>query len=322
MNDQRSLRDRIRAWLGLDQVNPNRFPFLQKLERAEEDVALLRLAVALIIALAFMAHGLKGGPTPPAAAAVLTLAFGYSLAVVLLQAQSSFGRLPWSATTVVLDAVAISAWLYVTGGWTSAYFPLWYVGITAVGYRLNLPLTTGVSVVYVGAYAALCWATGGVGSWIEFGVRSLFIPITGALAGLTSESYVDSHHRHRGATRRLVDVIQRMDRRFVQVLEEAPDRIVITDAEGRVEYANGPLSELGFEAENGDAWARGMHENAIRSALETGDRVEYVTGCQRFWCRLSPIQEDEDPVGTVIVVRRAPEGLSLDEALPRGERTS
>lgn len=305
-------------------MNPDRFPFMRKLRRAEEDVALLRLAVAVIVALAFMAHGLQGGPTPPAAAAVLTLAFGYSLGIVLLQAQPSFGRLPWSITTVVLDILAISAWLTVTGGWASAYFPLWYVGITAVGYRLNLPLTSGISVVYIAAYAALCVATGGVGSWVEFGVRSLFIPVTGALAGMTSESYVASEHRHRGATRHLVDVIHRMNQRFAQVLEEAPDRIVITDPEGRVEYTNGPLSDMGFRPRDGTAWAEGIHRSAIRSAIQTGDRTEYLTASKRYWCRLAPILDGSEPVGAVIVARRAPEGITLDEpvALEDGDNES
>lgn len=315
MLDARSLGDRLRSWLGVERLDPDRFPFLRRLRRAEEDIALLRLAVALIIVLAYLGNALRGGPTPVGKTAVLTLAFGYSLAVVLLQGQSFLGRLSWSAATIALDVLAITAWLSVTGGWTSLYFPLWYVSITAVGYRLNLPLTTGISVVYVAAYAGLCAATGGVGSWIEFGVRSLFIPVTGALVGFSSESYVDSEFRHRGAERRLVDVLRTMDRRFAQLLEQVPDRIVVTDPEGAVEYANGSVTELGFEeAPAGQARATGVHHGAIRSAIETGSPVEYLASSQdgareEFWCRAAAIEDDTEPVGAVIAAREAPETI-------------
>lgn len=313
-----SLGDRLRSWIGFDRVDAHRFPFIRRLKRAEEDVALLRLAVAVIVVLAFLAHRLVGGASSPAAAIVLTLAFGYSLAVVLMQDLPVFGRLGWSAGTVTLDVLAISAWLAVTGGWASTYFPLWYVSITAVGYRFNLPLTSGISVVYVAAYAAVCLATGGVGSWIEFGVRSLFVPVTGALVGFSTESYVDSEHRNRGTARRFTDVVRTMDRRFAQVLDQAPDLIVITDTEGSVEYANGPLAPLGFEeADPGPPRATGVHGGAIRSALASGTPVEYVASpadgaAGAFWCRVAAIADDADPVAAMITARKAPGPPDLD----------
>lgn len=311
-----SLGDRLRSWIGFDRVDAHRFPFIRRLRRAEEDVALLRLAVAVIVVLAFLAHVLVGGSRSPTAALVLTLAFGYSLAVVLMQDLPFFGRLSWSATTVTLDVLAISAWLAVTGGWASTYFPLWYVSITAVGYRFNLPLTSGISLVHVGAYAAVCLATGGVGSWIEFGVRSLFVPVTGALVGFSTESYVDSEHRNRGTARRFADVVRTMDRRFAQVLDQAPDLIVITDTEGSVEYANGPLAPLGFE-EKDTPRATGVHDGAIRSALASRTPVEYVASPEdgaeaEFWCRVAAIEDDADPVAAMITAREAPDAPDPD----------
>lgn len=318
MAESTSLADRIRSLVGIDEVEPSRFPFLRKLERAEEDVALMRLAVVLLNGLAFFGLRVQGRPAPTTAVVVLAVAFVYSVAVVLLEAQPSFGNVSWSMVTVGLDVLAISAWLAATGGWTSPYFPLWYASIAAVGYRYNLPLTTGVSTAYVGAYAGLCVATGGVGSWIEFGVRALYIPLTGAIVGLAAEGYVDAAHEHRDAQRRLVDAIETMDRRFAAVLEDAPDRIVLTDTDGAVEYANGSVAEIGL-AHPTDRRAAGIHDAAIQSAIADEDVVEYLASPEgsgaraRYWCRAAPICDDGNPVGAVVAARRAPETLDLAE---------
>lgn len=326
MARERSLRNRIRAWVGLDDLDPDRFAFLAKLERAEEDVALMRLVVVLVNGIVFLAGAWRGGPATGAAIAVLLLAFVYATATVVLQVRPAFGNVSWSIVTAGLDAVAISAWLAATGGWASPYFPLWYASIAAVGYRYNLPITTGVTSAYVGAYAAVCLATGGVGSWIEFGLRAAYIPVTGTIVGLAAEGDADATLRHRGVRRRLREVIHTMDRGFAAVLADAPDRIVITDREGRVEYANGPTGELGFDTEPDKPLACGVHACAIETARATGDRVDYVASpadvgaSDTFWCRASPIATDGTPVGAVVIARAGREDAVPEDVGTEGEQ--
>lgn len=326
MAHERTLRDRIRAWVGLEDLDPDRFAFLAKLERAEEDVALMRLVVVLVNGLVFLGHAVLGGPTTGAAIAVLGLAFAYATGTVVLQVRPAFGNVSWSIVTAALDAVAISAWLAATGGWASPYFPVWYASIAAVGYRYNLPITTGVASAYVGAYAAVCLATGGVSSWLTFGLRAAYIPVTGAIVGLASEGYADATHRHRGVRRRLREAIHTMDRGFAAVLADAPDRIVITDVEGRVEYANGPAGELGFDTVPAKPRACGVHACAIETATSTGDRVDYLASPEEvgaagtFWCRVSPIARDEEPVGAVVIARARREDVVPGSVEAEGEQ--
>jgi PAS domain-containing protein len=160
--------------------------------------------------------------------------------------------------------------------------------------------------------------TGGVGSWIEFGLRALYIPLTGAIVGLAAEGYVEAEYQHRDAQRRLVDAIETMDRRFAAVLEDAPDRIVLTDTEGTVEYANGSVVELGL-AHATDPRASGIHDAAIRSAMADGETVEYVVDPETcgartpFWCRVAPIEDGGEAVGAVLTARETSQAPDLDD---------
>lgn len=315
-----SIVDRLRSWAGFDEVDPNDVAFLQKLERAEEDVALVRLLVVVVNGVAFLWTSAQGGPTRWPAVGVLLGAFLYGTVVVLLEARPSFGKPAWSLSTVGADAFFISAWLAATGGFASPYFPLWYASIAAVGYRYNLQATMGVSLAYAGAYAAVCGLTGGIGSGVAFALRIAYIPITGSLVGMASEGYVAEQNRYRNAKRKLVDAIQTLDRRFAALLDGAPDRFVVTDPDGNVEYANGSTESLGFRSYEGEpTQAVGMHHAAIRSAVDTGDRIEYLaspdeTGSDApFWCRVAPIVDDGRVAGTVLTARLAPEEIDLTQ---------
>jgi PAS domain-containing protein len=322
VTNQRSLTQRLRSLLGVEDLDPSRWPFLTKLERAEEDVALMRLVVILVNGVAFLATAARGGPISGAAIAVLFLAFAYAVGAVLLQSRPAFGSVSWSIVTAGLDAVAISAWLAATGGWASPYFPVWYASIAAVGYRYNLPITASIGAAYVGAYTALCLLTGGVGSWIEFGLRAAYIPLTGILVGFASEGYAEAQHEHHGARRRLRELIRTMDRGFATLLAEAPDRILITDTEGRVEYANTSAGDLGFDTGGEKPRACGVHAAAIDTAQDTGEDVDYVaspaeTGAREtYWCRAAPVAQDGTTIGAVVIARADPEA----EASGQGEQ--
>jgi PAS domain-containing protein len=317
--------DRLRSWIGFDELTPERFPFLAKLERAEEDVAMMRLAVVVLNGLAFLAFGVDGTGMSRIALAVLGLAFVYATATVVFPSRPAFGEMAWSLFTVGVDAVAIAAWLAATGGWASPYYPVMYASIAAVGYRFNLPITTAIGSAYVGAYAAVCLVAGGVGSWIGFGLRALYVPLIGAIVGLAAEGYVDMHHDHRDRTRRLVDAIETMDRRFAAVLEDVPDVIVLTDEDGRVEYANASVARIGLASPT-DPQARGLHAAAIGSAIDERETVEYRTSLEAsqatasFWCRAAPILDAGEPVGAVVTARRTPAWVDQDPAAQAGTR--
>ncbi len=332
MDQPSSVGDRFRSWIGLDSAESERFAFFQKLERAEEDIALLRLAVVAVNGLAFLGLGIQGAPMRTSAILILAAAFAYSVAIVLLQARGAFRRASWSLATVLLDAVAISAWLATTGGWGSPYFPLWYASIAAVGYRSNLPITTAVSGAYVAAYAGVIVYTGspaggGLGAWagtipwVEFGLRSVYIPITGAIVGLASEGYVDAEQGQRHARKQLASAVEAIDRRLEGVLDEAPDRIVVTDQAGIVEYANHPPTELGFiSLQQGGARADGLHFSAIRRVIEDRKAIEYLASPEEvdssapFWCRMAPVREADTVTGVLLVARPTPQDFELQSS--------
>lgn len=297
-------------------------PFLEKLERAEEDVALVRLIVIAVNALAYLAAGVQGQPTPRAATAVLLAALVYSTVVFFAQVRPVFGSPAWSLGTVALDAVAISAWLAATGGWASPYFPVWYAAIAAVGYRYDIPVTNAVSLVYASAYGAVCALTGGIGSGVELGLRVSYIPVTGLLAGFASESYADAERSHRRTEHRLVEALETLDERFEGLLDGAPDAIVLTAPEGQVEYANHPPGDLGFRTrEEGPARAQGLHDAAIQTAARERESVEYVASPEdvgsrtAFWCRAAPVTAGGDLAGVLVVARSAPDGVEIDPDL-------
>jgi hypothetical protein len=64
--------------------------------------------------------------------------------------------------SAVMDTLLALGWLYVTGGYNSPYFMIFYIAILSIGLRFELQTTLLTGLLYAGAYIALLWATDGV----------------------------------------------------------------------------------------------------------------------------------------------------------------
>lgn len=215
----------------------------EKVQAAEEHVALIRVAVVSIGTAWFLAGGASGAASSRAAG-ILGLAWLYALTVAITRPYRFWPILTSSWATTITDAIFSTIWIWATGGLESSWFLLYYVGIAATAFRFRSVETFGAAIVYGASYVLLLAVLGDVqGHAVEIGLRVAFIFLLAALCGPLANETVEQS-RQKLAMREIASQAERAAAKLRGMLQGAHMPIVMFDPEGRIEFFNAQAESL------------------------------------------------------------------------------
>lgn len=169
----------------------------EKVSAAERRIAGVRLltTVAATVLFPFMD---PARTIPWLAYSVIAVVWLYSGWVLLARPYRRYPAARLARSTAVADAVVIFAFVFATGGYDSPFFVLLYLSAVAFGLRYPPAVAYGGGVLYALSYAALVFATGGLGGHeFDVAVRSTLIVVAAALGNAASrEILVQATGRH------------------------------------------------------------------------------------------------------------------------------
>ncbi|MEX0683515.1 MAG: EAL domain-containing protein [Dehalococcoidia bacterium] len=310
-----------------------------KVFAAETDITFVRLAVIAFSTVVYVFLFDKSGSIQWLAYGTLAIAWIYGVSVLALQPHRRHPALLSSYFTSTSDAALITAWIIATGGYDSPFYVLWYVSIVAIAYRYTPRETMIVSCLYAASYLALVAALGETSDrTTDLVVRIGYIFLVGAMSSLLSREAL-GQSRARVEARRAAELAAAAEARFRELLESAPDPVIIVNEQGSVALVNAE-AERAFGYSKEDILGGGVlmlirqtdHERARAewSAYTSGvprpqtiggidlvarrkDGSEFVVDV-----RLSPLKTEEGILFT-IVMRDISERKRAEEALHESE---
>jgi diguanylate cyclase (GGDEF)-like protein len=143
---------------------------------------------------------------------IVALSISYAAAIAALQPYRRWRVFQTSIFSAALDSVAIMAFIVVTGGDASPYFPLYYLSIAAVAMRFDLRQALVACCFYALTYAVACISTWS-GTSNEFGLlalRGAYMFIIGFAVGHLA--------REENTRSRQVDVIEKLNAENARLL--------------------------------------------------------------------------------------------------------
>jgi signal transduction histidine kinase len=161
----------------------------QKLHTAESYSAIVRLAVVVINAVAFVFLIDKSQTIPGLAWPILISSLVYSFYVAIWEPFRKYPIKRTSYLTSAADSIFILLWIMSTGMASSPFFLLWYISIIAFAQRFSFRATLFTSVVYAAAYMAVLRIDIGYITTADMFLRVLYIPIAGILSAFFSREF-------------------------------------------------------------------------------------------------------------------------------------
>lgn len=161
----------------------------QKLHTAESYSAIVRLAVVIINAVAFVFLIDKTQTIPELAWPILVSSLFYSFYVAIWEPFKKYPLKRISYFTSASDSIFILMWIIATGMSSSPFFLLWYISIIAFAQRFTFRATLLTSVAYAAAYIAILKMDIGYITSADMFLRVLYIPIAGILAAFFSREF-------------------------------------------------------------------------------------------------------------------------------------
>lgn len=217
---------------------------IEKAFLAERHVAIVRALVVLFNSVVYLllldpAIGVRW-----LALVIVIVACSYSGFVVIAAPYRRFPVLVSSWFTTTTDAALITFWLLATGGVASPFFVVWYVSLAAVAFRFDALRTMACAGVYVLCYVGLAAFTGElVPRSTEVLVRSGYILLVAALGALMATETVAQIASKLEMRSRMEDA-RASERSIRQLVEAAPDAVVIADRKGRITLVNSQAEKL------------------------------------------------------------------------------
>ncbi|RMG21693.1 MAG: PAS domain-containing protein [Deltaproteobacteria bacterium] len=220
----------------------------QKALAAERAIAWLRCAV---VAMNTGLYLLMDGPGvhPGLAWTLIALSALYGLAVVVLLGRPRYRVLRESHLTAFGDLGLALAWIYATGAGASPFYPVLYGIAVANAFRFGAVESTLLAIVSAAAYLAVGSLGPAAVSRIEWASRLLYIPIVSALATLWARETL-AQTKARIELERMARDLRRAEQRLRELLDAAPEAVLLVDQGGIVRQANQEASALlGAESE-------------------------------------------------------------------------
>lgn len=219
-----------------------RGPFSAKTLAAEKHVARVRLAV-LAVGSVYLIAG-SGRAQGTLALWILGFAWVYGLVVWRFEPYRRWPLLMSSTVTAITDALFSTAWIHVTGGIDSPWYLFYYLGLPALAFRFGMRETLGGAALYAASYVLLLAARGEASANVEpIALRVAFIFLVAALCALLADETIEQA-RGRDAMQELARVAAEAEAKLRGILHAARTPILMFDAQGRIEFANGQASAL------------------------------------------------------------------------------
>jgi len=284
----------------------------RKLQRAESHVALVRDLVAAFV---WLTVPFLWGRFPPWPFGTVLAAATAHTALAHLAHVRDWGSLPRRAlATSVGDAVAILAFLAVTGGAGSPLTPLLYVSMAAVAYRYELRDSLAFGTAYGVGYLVTLTLVGDPIATVDIVLRVGLLVLTGMLSALSSTSYLEAEIRR-----------SRTERAFEDVLGTVPGDVAVVHVE---DLGREPTDRGAGLAASLPGWmdeaALARSRRALDSVFDEAATVEYeVTAGRRpderatYRCVAGPLGDGVETaviVATDVTERRLAERRLRDHA--------
>ena len=90
--------------------------------------------------------------TPLLAYSVIALAGIYTLYLEIFRPYEKYEIFTTAYFTAITDGLLICLWIYVTGGYVSPFYIIWYISIIAVAFRFNSTVTMITALFYAFCY--------------------------------------------------------------------------------------------------------------------------------------------------------------------------
>lgn len=161
----------------------------QKLHTAESYSAIVRLAVVIINAVAFVFLIDEAQTIPNLAWPIMLSSLVYSFYVAIWEPFKRYPLKRISYLTSASDSIFILLWIIATGMASSPFFLLWYISIIAFAQRFTFRATLFMSVVYAASYMVILRMDIGYITTADMFLRVLYIPIAGVLAAFFSREF-------------------------------------------------------------------------------------------------------------------------------------
>ena len=251
----------------------------EKAYAAEHAIAWLRCVVVLCNTALYL--GMDWSRTSVALAwGIIALSFVYSVAVLATKAWRRFPVLRESHLTAVADMALALAWIHATGGADSPFYPLLYGIGVANAFRFGVLESTLMAFGLAGAYVLLVAASAAHIDATTLMVRGVYVPIIAALAALWARETL-AQTAARIEIEGMVRDLKAAERRLRELLDAAPEAVLVVDGEGRLREVNREAEQL-FGAPSARLFASNPRGNtpAVRCRLARAVGVHRVLSAE------------------------------------------
>lgn len=212
---------------------------------AERQVSRVRLAVLGVGTIHLLAGSAQRDDS---VWAVLALAWVYGLAAWWFEPHRHWPLLRSSEVTAFTDAIFSTVWIHLTGGVESPWYLLYYLGLPALAFRFGLRETIGGAALYATTYLLLLAWRGELAPNVEpIALRVAFIFLVAALCALLAAETIEQA-RGRDEMELLARAAGGAEAKLRGILQAARTPILMFDAKGTIEFANGQAKSL-FESD-------------------------------------------------------------------------
>jgi signal transduction histidine kinase len=154
---------------------------------AERQLAAVRLAVVAHGTLVYHFLMDKAGTAPAAAYSILALAWLYTLALLFFPPYRRVSPIVSSYIISIADSIAITLWIYATGGFESPFYVILYGSLVAIAFRYSYRETVLAAVVYSALYLSMLAYVGELAGHLpDIAVRVGYVFLIAAIGALAA----------------------------------------------------------------------------------------------------------------------------------------
>ncbi len=288
---------------------------LLRLRRSDDDPppsfppGTLPASLRLTVTLASLSTGLLVFPPllrSPLAIGTAALALAYSTATLLIP-HAKEATLEHPPATTTLDALLIAAWIHATGGAASPYYVLWLIAIAFVAIRFTPKHTTLACLGYLALHSLLATLSGHL-------LTPTFLT-QAALLAATAFSFTQLNPAWETPTPHDPDATPLGPDEWRALLDDAPEVLMMLDADGAIRYTNLAATDDALDALQGqpatdwlpershDRFHQALHEVTQQrepATLEIESRRPDGTPSW-YLLRLAPVEDDARTLGASLV---------------------
>lgn len=196
---------------------------IEKSTLGEWAASVIRLALVVFSGAMYLLVVDPAGTVPWLAYTILGAAGTYSAILLVFEPYHRFDFLTSSIFVSLTDTTLVILWIYATGGFASAFYPLLYASVTAFSFRYGAWEALVGATLHGGAYAALLYATGELApnladATIRIGFVFLLAAL-GALYSIVAHRQTVDKEQYKHLAQRLEDANQEVEA-YARKLEE------------------------------------------------------------------------------------------------------